>query len=379
MLPRDRAARIITVHVAVWSLRAIADQLGHAPQTVRGYLDGRTIPGVRAQRPSLLTELLAGYCRKRFAEDPYLRPSTLFSEVIELGFNGSRSTFYRELRQGRLSPPGHQQSVAQQEPPQDFAISRTFVHEPAHITELPRRVAPTTGEALVSYLTRLAHANGLTISETLAVLPPWFTTKINNPDDRAQHHMLAPATAEALRALAHLTSTTETGPARALPAFASPDTHHPLRATTACHRCAARRGIHQPIPVHLPIHHKICTRHGIWLTDAGQSSLDVVACPEIITAQQRVNRLLRRHTPTTDARPAGRDQRYPCLANVASRHRAPLEISAPHTANHQPPPRHTSRPRLLYTRGDLPRRHKPRHNDPQQRTEAAIQRVASRS
>jgi hypothetical protein len=53
----------------------------------------------------------------------------------------------------------------------------------------------------------------------LTVLPPWFFTKTSNRDDRAQHHMLLPATAEALRALAHITGTPAASLARALPAF----------------------------------------------------------------------------------------------------------------------------------------------------------------
>jgi hypothetical protein len=298
MLPRDRAERILALGEAGWSVRAIADQLGHSEPTIRDYLNGRRTPGVRAPRPSLLTDLLAGYCRQRFAEDSHLRPSKLFNEVTDLGFQGSRSTFYRELTQRRLSPPGHRQSSTQEDPPQDLAgMSRPLVHTPVHAPVLPRPVTPITGEALISYLTRLANANHLTITEVLAVLPPWFATKVNNRDDRAQHHMLVPAAAEALRVLARLTSTTPANLARALPAFGTIDAHSPVRATTACHRCTGRRGIHQPVPVHLPVHDKICTRHGIWLSDTGQPHLDLAACPEIITAQHRANRLLRRYTP----------------------------------------------------------------------------------
>jgi hypothetical protein len=154
-----------------------------------------------------------------------------------------------------------------------------------------------TGEALISYLTRLACANHLTLTDVLTVLPSWFSTKTSNRDDRAQHHMLLPAASTALRALADLTGTTPASLGRALPAFGTAAAHSPVRATTACHRCAARRGIHQPIPVHLPAHHKVCTRHGIWLSDAGQPQLDLAACPEIVTAQHRANRLLRRCTP----------------------------------------------------------------------------------
>jgi hypothetical protein len=298
MLPRDRAEKILTLGKAGWSVRAIADHLGHSEPTVRDYLTGRRTPGVRAPQPSLLTDLLAGYCRQRFTEDPHLRPSTLFNEVIELGFKASRSTFYRELAQRRLAPCHHPQPPAQQAAPQGLAeMPRPPAHTPAHTPVLPRRVTPVTGETLVSYLTRIAAGNHLTISEILAVLPAWFTTKTNNPDERTQHHMLAPATTDALHALARLSSTTPAGLARALPAFGTTDTPGPVRAATACHRCTARRGILQPVPVHLPAHHKICTRHGIWLSDHGQPHLDLAACPEIITAQHRANRLLHRHTP----------------------------------------------------------------------------------
>lgn len=108
--------------------------------------------------------------------------------------------------------------------------------------------------------------------------------------------MLVPATAEALRTLAHLASAEETSIARALPAFGmvAPG---PFRPATACHRCLARRGIQQSVPIHLPTHDKVCTRHGIWLANADQPQVDLAACPEIITAQHRVNRLLRRYTP----------------------------------------------------------------------------------
>lgn len=298
MLPRDRAEKILTLGKAGWPVRAIADQLGHSEQTVRGYLSGRTTPGVRAPRPGLLTDPYAGYCRQRLAEDPHLRPSALFSELTELGFQASRSTFYRELARGQLSPPGRRPPPAWQDHPQDLAgAPRPLARLPAHAPALPRPVTPVTGETLVSYLTRLAHASHLTLTEVLAVLPSWFSTKISNGDDLAQHHMLIPAAAEAMDALARLTGTTPASLARALPAFATAGAHNPVRATTACRRCTARRGIDQPVPVHLPAHHKICTRHGIWLSDAGQPHLDLAACPEIITAQYRASRLLRHTTP----------------------------------------------------------------------------------
>jgi TniQ len=295
MLSPDRVRQIFTLSAAGMPARAIARQLGHSPQTVRDYLHQRRTPGVRAvSRPGLFTDLFADYCRQRFAEDPDLRPSSLFRELTGLGFGGSRSTFYRGLTRRLLSPSGRRQSRTREPtPPAPPGTSRLPSRAPA----LPRPVTPVTGEVLISYLTRLAHANHLTLTEVLAVLPSWFSTKTSNSDDRAQHHMLIPAAAEALDALAHLTGATPASLARALPAFGTAGAHSPARATTACHRCAARRGILQPVPVHLPAHHKICTRHGIWLSDAGQPHLDLAACPEIIAAQHRASRLLRRHTP----------------------------------------------------------------------------------
>jgi hypothetical protein len=295
MLPADRVQQIFALSAAGVPVRAIARRLGHSPQTVRDYLHQRRTPGVRAvSRPGLFTYLFADYCRQRFAEDPDLRPSSLFRELTGLGFPASRSTFYRGLTRRLLSPSGRRHSrTREQTPPGPSGTSRT----PSHPAVLPRPVTPVTGEELISYLTRLAHASHLTLAEVLAVLPSWFTTKISNRDDRARHHMLIPAAGEALRALALLTGTPPASLARALPAFGTADAHSPVRATTACRRCAARHGIDQPVPVHLPAHHKVCTRHGIWLSDAGQPQLDLAACPEIITAQHRASRLLRRYTP----------------------------------------------------------------------------------
>jgi len=297
MLSPDRVRQIFALSAAGMPVRAIARQLGHSPQTVRAYLHQRRTPGARAvSRPGLFTDLFADYCRQRLTEDPDLRPSSLFRELTGLGFPASRSTFYRGLTRRLLFPSrGGQSQTREQTPQAPPGTSRLPSHE--HAPALPRPVTPVTGEELLSYLTRLARANYLTVTEVLAVLPAWFSTKISNRDDRAQHHMLIPAAADALRALARLTGGTPASLARALPAFGTADAHSPVRATTACRRCAARHGIHQPVPVHLPAYHKVCTRHGIWLSDQGQPQLDLAACPEIITAQHRASRLLRRCTP----------------------------------------------------------------------------------
>src|SRR5438034_7063673 len=178
MLSPDRVRQIFTLSAAGMPVRAIARQLGHSPQTVRAYLHQRRTPGVRAvTRPGLFTDLFADYCRQRFTEDPDLRPSSLFRELTGLGFPGSRSTFYRGLTRRLLSPPGRRQSRTQEHIPPGPSGTAGL---PSHPAVLPRSAAPVTGEELISYLTRLAGANHLTLTEVLAVLPSWFSTKISN-------------------------------------------------------------------------------------------------------------------------------------------------------------------------------------------------------
>jgi hypothetical protein len=146
--------------------------------------------------------------------------------------------------------------------------------------------------------------------------------------------MLAPATGDALGMLAHLTGRTPASLARALPAFGAADARSPVRATT-CHRYTARRGILEPVPVHLPAHQKICIRHGIWLSDTGQPHLDLAVCPEIIAAQRRANRLLQRHIPQQLL------FTYDVVANLVPpdrHHRQPSQVTGNH--HHGTPPDH---------------------------------------
>jgi hypothetical protein len=48
--------------------------------------------------------------------------------------------------------------------------------------------------------------------------------------------------------------------------------------------------------VHLPAHHQVCIRHGIWLSRAGTPQFSVSECPDIMAAERRARRLLRRCT-----------------------------------------------------------------------------------
>jgi hypothetical protein len=78
----------------------------------------------------------------------------------------------------------------------------------------------------------------------------------------------------------------------ALPAFGG-NSGQPARAATAC-LCTAARRIQQPVPVNLPAHHQVCLLHGIWLSGPGTPQFSVSDCPDILAAERRARRLLRR-------------------------------------------------------------------------------------
>ena len=176
--------------------------------------------------------------------------------------------------------------------------------------------------------------------------------------------MLAPALPGAILTLATLTGKAPAVLTRALPAFGARYLPDPVRATTACRRCLAIRGIYQPVPVHRPAHHLICSRHGQWLSAAGQPQLDLTESPEIVIACQRSHKLLRRCTPQQlmiallaaertlrgPGPPAGAPRQQPFVTALA----AP---AAP-AQDHQPAPGRPPR-RGTHPRSDLPRRHRP--------------------
>jgi hypothetical protein len=141
----------------------------------------------------------------------------------------------------------------------------------------------------------VAAANHLPAGDLAACLPGWLHRRIWN-HDHDKRHPHGPAAISALRQLAALTGTPAPALARSLPVFGGGPAG-PARATIACRRCAATRGIYRLVPVHLPAWQQVCTRHGIWLANPGQPQLDITACPAIITAQHHARRLVRRHAP----------------------------------------------------------------------------------
>jgi transposase len=87
-----------------WSISAIADHLGHDRKTIRVYLNGERRPGERKPARAEAMEDFLDDCRQRLADDPHLWSTTLFDEVVDLGFAGSYQAFTASIRRHELRP-----------------------------------------------------------------------------------------------------------------------------------------------------------------------------------------------------------------------------------------------------------------------------------
>ncbi|MEV6763721.1 hypothetical protein AB0N16_24405 [Streptomyces sp. NPDC051105] len=86
-----------------WTISVIARHLHRDRKTIRSYLTGQRVPGPRRSGPNSLAHF-TDYCRRRFTDDPHLPASTLFEELVELGYQGAYSTFTRALRTTTSGP-----------------------------------------------------------------------------------------------------------------------------------------------------------------------------------------------------------------------------------------------------------------------------------
>lgn len=289
MIPAHSATQAITLAGRGWNLSEIARHLGHDRKTIRIYLNGSRQPGQPREHADSFVRF-AAYAARRVRDDPHLRASGLHRELAELGYAGSYSALTRELRNNGIS--SHCPSCPRK--PASFSTPTPIGLQWYRPTQsLPIRVAPLAGETVVSYLTRLAAANHIPVTLILALLSSWFTARTVTHDDLSGAARVESADVERLTALAGLSTTTLL---HALPAFGFGHRSHPgrppVRATYACRRCA-RHGHTDPVPVHLPAHHRVCSRHRIWLGDTCQ--VDLAAVPEIVHAHRQATRLARRH------------------------------------------------------------------------------------
>lgn len=87
-----------------WSISAIARHLGHDRKTIRAYLNGGRVAGVRASAGEDRFAPFVDYCRARLVEDPHVWAEVLLDELRPLGFDQSYATLTRQMRQRGLRP-----------------------------------------------------------------------------------------------------------------------------------------------------------------------------------------------------------------------------------------------------------------------------------
>lgn len=106
MLTREDDVDAHALRARGWTISAIARHLGHDRKTIRGYLNGGRVAGVRA-RPAGEDpfDRFEDYVRARLREDPHLWATTLFDEVVDLGFERSYQSLTRQIRSRGLRPP----------------------------------------------------------------------------------------------------------------------------------------------------------------------------------------------------------------------------------------------------------------------------------
>lgn len=104
MLTPEEDVEIIALAKRGWSISAIARHVGRDRKTVRAYLRGDRTPGVRRRVAPDDFEPFVAYVRARFDDDPHIWATTLFDELVGLGFARSYPTFTRRLRARQLRP-----------------------------------------------------------------------------------------------------------------------------------------------------------------------------------------------------------------------------------------------------------------------------------
>jgi transposase len=104
MLSREEDVEAHALRRQGWSITKIAAHLGRDRKTIRGYLNGERAPGERARAGPDVFSPFADYCRIRLADDPHLWATTLFDEVVALGYCGAYPSFTRAVRARALRP-----------------------------------------------------------------------------------------------------------------------------------------------------------------------------------------------------------------------------------------------------------------------------------
>jgi len=104
MLTQEEDVEITALRKRGWTISAIARHVGRDRKTVRAYLAGDRVAGVRAVAGPDPFDRVEPYVRQRLGDDHGLWATTLFDEVTALGYGRSYPTFTRHLRTRGLRP-----------------------------------------------------------------------------------------------------------------------------------------------------------------------------------------------------------------------------------------------------------------------------------
>lgn len=142
---------------------------------------------------------------------------------------------------------------------------------------LPRTTTPFRGEALHSFLRRLAAVNHITVTD----LQPLFGAATGK---RPDPQWLSIVTGWPVAALVgRLRGLTEPEPRHRFPG-------------ALCRLCAARRNVFDTVIVYHDGHVNVCSRHRLWIGGSHTApQYDISPLPELLTAQRTHRRLARQH------------------------------------------------------------------------------------
>jgi transposase len=104
MLTQGEDVEVHALKERGWSITAIANHLGRDRKTIRAYLNGERVPGVRVRCAPDPLEPFVPYLRQRFGDDPHVWASALYDEVVRLGYTLSYPSFARQVRLATLRP-----------------------------------------------------------------------------------------------------------------------------------------------------------------------------------------------------------------------------------------------------------------------------------
>ena len=104
MLTQEEDVEASALYKQGWTISAIARHLDRDRKTIRAYVRGDREPGNRAPAGPDVFAPFEPYVRARLAEDAHLWATTLFDEVVALGYPRAYPSFTREVRVRGLRP-----------------------------------------------------------------------------------------------------------------------------------------------------------------------------------------------------------------------------------------------------------------------------------